>query len=227
MIVVIVAASWAIAQFALVGILKILALCGIVWNINSTVENLALRVAMYGLMIALLLCALRYKYGNLSLRDLGLPRLLEWKDIGLSIAGIILYFLLAALALAAAQLIPAFSATQTQDVGISTLLFGGDLSMAFFILVVFTPFCEEVIFRGILYGQLRRFKQIPWLVMALIVSVLFGLAHGQWNVGIDVFCLSMVACALYEITGSIWAGILLHMMKNAIAFIVLFLLPHA
>lgn len=226
-IIIAVALCWAIAQLALIGILKLLSLCGITWNINSTVENLALRVAVYSIMIALLLSTLRYRYGNLSMRDLGLPRLLEWKDIGLSFAGIVLYFLLAALALAAAQLIPAFNATQTQDVGVSALLFGGNLSMAFFILVVLTPLCEEVIFRGILYGQLRRFKKIPWWIVALIVSMLFGLAHGQWNVGIDVFCLSMVACALYELTGSIWSGILLHMMKNAVAFVVLFLLPHA
>jgi membrane protease YdiL (CAAX protease family) len=53
-------------------------------------------------------------------------------------------------------------------------------------------------------------------------SVLFGLIHGQWNVGVDVFVLSMVACSLREVTGSIWAGILLHMLKNALAFYIIF-----
>jgi membrane protease YdiL (CAAX protease family) len=54
------------------------------------------------------------------------------------------------------------------------------------------------------------------------VSALFGLAHMQWNVAIDVFVLSMVACYLRELTGSIWAGIILHCLKNLIAFIALF-----
>lgn len=226
-LVVIMAASWFLAQLLLVGVMKLLALAGVVWNINSTVENLSLRVAMYALMIAMLLGVIRYRYGNISLKDIGLQRLLEWKDIGLSLAGAVLYFLLAALALAAARLIPAFNATQTQDVGVATLLYGNDLSLAFFILVVFTPICEEVIFRGFFYGRLRRFKKIPWWLSAIIVSILFGIAHGQWNVGIDVFCLSMVTCALYELTGSIWAGIMLHMIKNSLAFIVTFVLPHS
>ncbi len=221
------AASWFFAQLILAGIIKLLSLFGVIWNGNSTVENLSLRVAMYALMIAMLLGALYYRDGNISLKALGLSRLLEWKDVGLSIAGAILYFLLAALALAAAQLVPAFNAAQSQDVGVSTLLFGGDLSMAFFILVVLTPFCEEVIFRGLFYGRLRRLKKIPWWVSSIIVSLLFGVAHWQWNVGIDVFCLSMVACALYELTGSIWAGILLHMIKNSLAFAVTFVLPHS
>ena len=36
-----------------------------------------------------------------------------------------------------------------------------------------------------------------------------------------------VTCALYELTGSIWAGVLLHMIKNSLAFMVTFVLPHA
>ena len=75
-------------------------------------------------------------------------------------------------------------------------------------------------FRGMLYGGLRRSK-MPWWGAAVIVSALFGLAHMQWNVAIDVFVLSMVACYLRELTGGIWAGFMLHMLKNGLAFFVL------
>jgi len=62
-------------------------------------------------------------------------------------------------------------------------------------------------------------------VAALVTSLVFAAVHGQWNVAIDTFALSLVLCALREVTGTIWAGILLHMFKNAIAFYVLFIYP--
>ena len=60
-------------------------------------------------------------------------------------------------------------------------------------------------------------KRVPvWLAM-ILVSVLFGIMHRQVNVGINVFFLSMVLCLMREMTGTIYAGILLHMLKNGIA----------
>lgn len=57
---------------------------------------------------------------------------------------------------------------------------------------------------------------------SLVVSMVFGILHGQWNVGVNVFALSLVMCLLREYTGSVWAGIVLHMTKNALAFYMLF-----
>jgi membrane protease YdiL (CAAX protease family) len=65
---------------------------------------------------------------------------------------------------------------------------------------------------------------MPAWLTTLVVSVLFGIAHGQWNVGIDVFALSVSMCVLRELTGSIWAGALVHIIKNLIAFIGVFVL---
>jgi membrane protease YdiL (CAAX protease family) len=156
----------------------------------------------------------------LSLEQVGLARLLEWSDIGLGLAGVIVYILVSTVALTVASNIPGFSPDQAQDIGLGRL-FGTDVLLGFFVLVVLTPVFEEAIFRGFLYGRLRNL-QFPWWISSLIVSVLFGLAHMQWNVGVDVFCLSMVACILREMTGSIWAGVLLHMVKNFLAFLVTF-----
>ena len=95
-----------------------------------------------------------------------------------------------------------------------------DFIMAFICLVVLAPLCEEIIFRGWLYGKLRF--RMPALPAILIVSVLFGIMHGQWNVGVTVFAMSLGMCVLREFTGTIWAGVLLHMIKNGIAFYFLF-----
>lgn len=59
---------------------------------------------------------------------------------------------------------------------------------------------------------------------ALFVSSIFGLVHGQWNVALDTFVLSMVMIALYEKTNNLWASVLLHGIKNFIAFMALFVI---
>ena len=96
-------------------------------------------------------------------------------------------------------------------------------------LVVVAPVVEELIFRGWLYGKMREAthgKFRTWVAIGLpmlLVSLLFGLVHGQWNVGVVVFAMSLVMCALREITGTIYAGMLVHMLKNAVAFMLLFM----
>ena len=59
------------------------------------------------------------------------------------------------------------------------------------------------------------------IISALLVSVLFGVVHLQWNVGVTVFAMSLVLCGLREVTGTIYAGILMHMLKNGLAMWIL------
>lgn len=65
----------------------------------------------------------------------------------------------------------------------------------------------------------------PLFGAAIFSSMLFALAHGQWNVAIDTFILSFALIWVFEKTGSIWASILLHALKNLIAFGALFIIP--
>jgi membrane protease YdiL (CAAX protease family) len=65
---------------------------------------------------------------------------------------------------------------------------------------------------------------ISVIASSLLVSLLFGVVHLQWNVGVNVFALSIVLCSLREITGTIYAGILLHMLKNGVAFWLLYVM---
>ena len=87
-----------------------------------------------------------------------------------------------------------------------------------------------MIFRGWLYGKLREkmsesmSEAASIVISSLLVSVLFGTIHMQWNVGLNVFALSLVMCGLREVTGTIYAGILLHMLKNGLAFYLLYVI---
>jgi membrane protease YdiL (CAAX protease family) len=156
--------------------------------------------------------------------DLGLDRLVSWADIGLAPLTFLVYTVVVAVVLQIViSLIPAFLSDQAQDVGFKAFGSRSDNLLAFATLVVLAPLAEETLFRGYLFGKLKKY--VPSIVAALATSILFGVAHFQWNVGIDVFVLSMFLCGLRSLTGSIWAGILVHMIKNGIAYYILFISP--
>ena len=90
-------------------------------------------------------------------------------------------------------------------------------------LVIIAPVAEELLFRGYLLGKLR--KHAPLWVAILVTSVIFGAIHLAWNVGIDVFALSIVLCVVRVVSGSLWPSIMLHMLKNGLAFYLLFINP--
>lgn len=154
-------------------------------------------------------------------RTIGLtvPRL---KYIGLAVPAFIGYFMVSMLLTYAAQmLISSFNVEQAQDIGFTKVGTNLEIIAAFISLVVLTPIFEEVIFRGVLFKGLR--KRLPFWAGAIITSVIFAVAHGQWNVAVDTFALSLVLCYLVEKSGSILPAILLHALKNSLAFVLLFI----
>lgn len=167
---------------------------------------------------------------NSSRNDLGLREWPTWTDIGLAPVGFIVSLLLAAIFVGIFSLFPWFDAEQVQEIGFSTYLVGFDRIIAFITLVLVAPVAEELIFRGWLYGKLRPIlsgrisDRASMIISTLLVSLLFGAIHMQWNVGVNVFALSVVLCSLREITGTIYSGILVHMLKNGIAFYMLYVI---
>ena len=156
--------------------------------------------------------------------DLGLTRYPSWLDLLLAPSSFIVYALVSSLLLAlAASLLPFVDIDQVQDVGFSQLTTGYELLLAFIALVIVAPVAEEVLFRGYLFGKLK--KHVPVWVAVLMTSLLFGIVHGAWNVGIDTFVLGIMLCLLRIISGSLWPSILLHMIKNGLAFYLLFINP--
>ena len=181
------------------------------------------------------------KWGT-NLEELGLIELPTWTDLGLAPVGFFLYIIFANALVALFSIFPWFSATEKQDVGYNSAMFGSDRMLALTSLVIIAPIVEEIIFRGFLYGKLKknllknssknskkdRIKNRFKIALAIIItSLLFAVMHRQWNVGINVFALSVVLCIFREITGTIYAGIIVHMLKNAIAFYLLYIVGMA
>ena len=153
--------------------------------------------------------------------ELGLNNLVTFSDIGLALAGFFSYLAFSAILTALFSIFPWFNLTENQPLLYSTLISPSGKILAALALVVAGPILEEVIYRGLIYGKLRKNHSL--ITSILTVSILFGFLHGQWNVGVDVFALSVVACLMRETTGTIYAGIILHILKNAIAFYMLFI----
>ena len=125
-----------------------------------------------------------------------------------------------ALALIIKQLFPSFDSNQAQDIGFAKNLSGIELLIAFVSLVIIVPVFEEIIFRGVLFRGLR--KNISFVPAMIIVSVIFAVAHLQWNLALDTFALSLALCWLLEKSNSLIPSITLHALKNSVAFLILF-----
>lgn len=88
------------------------------------------------------------------------------------------------------------------------------------LLIVFAaPVSEEVCFRGMLYGGLR--EKLSRVAAAAIAALLFGGLHALTGVSAvpPLIAFGFVLCLLYEKTGSIVPGILLHMLNNSVALL--------
>lgn len=80
------------------------------------------------------------------------------------------------------------------------------------------PFAEELFFRGLLFGWLRRWGF--WLA-ALASAGLFGLAHGVNVVLPASFALGLLNAIAYERSGSIWPAVVSHATFNATSLLAL------
>jgi membrane protease YdiL (CAAX protease family) len=153
----------------------------------------------------------------------------RWRDLGYMAVAFVVYYALYMALLSVTNVLMPIDTDQKQDIGFETASSFIPLALTFVSLVILPPLVEELVFRGFLFGGLRRvFSPI---ITALIVSILFALPHSWqstdgstlWNAAIDTFALSLVLCYLREKTGALWAGIGLHALKNLVAFLAIFI----
>ena len=205
------------------------------WTEARTTEWLQTTVAQFLLIsmiegfVVLMLWGLLHMRRS-TFRDIGLswPRL---KDVGYAVLGFGMYFLLyLIIALLARLLVPSINFEQQQQIGFETARqHGPQLILVFISLVLLPPFVEEVLARGFLYTGLKT--KWPVWAAAVVTSLIFAAAHLEfgsgapllWVAAIDTFTLSLVLIYLREKTGKLGASIMLHMLKNGVAFVLLFI----
>lgn len=97
--------------------------------------------------------------------------------------------------------------TETQGLLMASLAVAGLLG----------PLIEELVFRGLLFGALRRY--VTFWPAALVSAVLFGAAHVEPAHAIQAGLLGLVLAWLYERSFSLWVPIAAHMVNNLAAVI--------
>ena len=93
---------------------------------------------------------------------------------------------------------------------------GDIISMPWYIMVfiigLFGPFCEEFIFRGIIFNSLNTSGRV--MGSALVSGMFFGLLHLNLNQFGYAFVLGLIFALLNEATGSIWSSFICHAWIN-------------
>jgi CAAX protease family protein len=95
----------------------------------------------------------------------------------------------------------------------------GPLPLQILMIAILAPLSEELSFRGFLFGGLR--SRLPSLAAALISGALFGALHAPGGIGVvpQLIAFGTILALLYEKTGSIVPGLLLHALNNTVGLI--------
>jgi membrane protease YdiL (CAAX protease family) len=195
-------------------------------SLEDTLTMTIVEAAVYLLMLVLAVGGpwlIRKSIKLPKLRELfAITRRIKGSDVLRGVGGTLVYYLIMlAVMLPLTLLLPDIMG-QDQPLGFTpTGNSWWQLCLIFTALVVVAPVAEELVMRGLLFGRIRA--RLPFWPTAIIISAVFAAAHLQVNVAIDTFILSMVMCYVREKTGVIYPTILMHVVKNSLAFTLLFL----
>ena len=155
-----------------------------------------------------------------------LKRKIAPKEVGAVFVTYAVYFIVLLFATVLVGLLSSVDINQQQELGFSSMpqTFLGYLQV-YVMIALLPPVLEEILFRGFLFGTLKRRLSLVWA--AGITSVLFGVAHLEyenlnWIAAIDTLVFSVFLIYLVQRQTSLYGAMLLHCLKNSIAFYVLF-----
>jgi uncharacterized protein len=89
-----------------------------------------------------------------------------------------------------------------------------DLGAVIVLAVVVAPVAEELIFRGYLYGVLRKYSGRFWAV--IISSFLFAGIHGHLPSFAGLLLFGAILALIYERTSNLWVPVAVHALFNGI-----------
>lgn len=110
--------------------------------------------------------------------------------------------------------------TSNPQQGMADTAMGGSVIQFSLLLVLgglLAPLGEELLFRGVLFGWLRRWG---FVLAAIISAVVFGLAHGLNVVFPAAIVLGLLNAYVYEKSGSIWPSVIAHATNNTLVFVI-------
>lgn len=187
---------------------------------RTAVESFAGQAASYAAALAALAVLLALRRG-LRPADLGwrLPRRLGragWLPwLLISLAGAFVALEVADwLGSLSTQVLPNSPNTQCTTVRDE---YGGYLAVAIPLVCLIAPFSEETIFRGFLYGWLRRY--LPVLPAVVVSAAIFSAAHLVLVLALPLFAVGVILALLYEYSGSLVPGAIVHGLFNLVGIL--------
>ena len=168
-------------------------------------------IVSVALIVALVLSFYKEKLSSLGLTTKKLPKALLYGVVGFVVALILAD-------IAAYPIEQHFGVDPTQQALSQSATVSGLLPLVLLSGVIIAPIAEEIVFRGYLYKAFRdRFK--PWYAIVMSAA-LFSAIHLEPLAAVPLFVIGVVLAYMYEKTDNLMAPIALHMLNNAVAFLV-------
>ncbi|MFV0363949.1 MAG: lysostaphin resistance A-like protein [Suipraeoptans sp.] len=104
------------------------------------------------------------------------------------------------------------SYTQIQE-----LFYSPSIGVQLVVLVLITPICEELVYRGLVYRRLR--ERSGFIRAGILSSLIFSFVHGNIVQMIYAFCVGMLFAYLCEKFNTVIAPIIAHALMNLMSIV--------
>ena len=164
-------------------------------------------------LVYLLPLVVIFAYRRVNPKSLGFG-MFEWSTLGLGCGLLIASYMIIIVHNVALMLL----GVDTQGEQILQLFAELDSPFWFILVgVIFAPIVEELFFRGFLFQGFRQ--KYGWINGGLLSSVIFGAAHLDLVALIPTFILGCLLAYMYHRSNSVWPGIILHILVNAMGLL--------
>ena len=92
------------------------------------------------------------------------------------------------------------------------------LIVAILVIAVLTGFAEEFFFRGFIYHHMSVHGASKWLAV-IVSAIFFAVLHFNYVQLLPLLCFGIALALIYEFSGSIYIGVTLHALNNALSLI--------
>lgn len=187
---------------------------------RTAVESFAGQAAAYAAALGAIFVLLVLRRG-LSVESLGwrLPRALgragwlPWLLISV-VAAVVALEVADWLGSFATQVLPNSPNTQCTTVRDE---YGGYLAVAIPLVCLIAPLSEETVFRGFIYGWLRR--RLPVIPAVVVSAAVFSAAHLVLVLALPLFAVGVILALLYEYSDSLVPGAIVHGLFNLVGIL--------
>lgn len=141
------------------------------------------------------------------------------------VAGYSIYLLIALVQSTMSQSLP-LACTASMQLGMRLLEQQDAVSVVLYLalLGLLAPLAEELIFRGFVYGGIRRY--LPAFTAVLVSAGIFGLMHLNSMALLQLVVIGIILAVLYERTRSLIPCIVCHALNNVLVFVTILLVNY-